>query len=685
MAPPRWMSTGQLLWLQNELPNYLQMQKEKKLSQFFESLFLKWFNDFPEEIELNGSPPCVENTGIDERGGAVIDSINETAQPDLTNISESAEQEDSESDSWPMQAGEQHKQLREWFQNNSKGKTTPGSSSTGKVLSALLGQCARGTRDLKEVEVYSKLHYESKVKPLVSDALKNNPIQPTQRLSAVQQHTTDCFADELEEVKKEIWEETACLNAARRLGDVVGQDSRTKEEVYHAIQELLILLGQIFKDLSILMGGWHYTLVMGGVDSMCEGNIMTLSYHHSASSKLPVAPSSTPTSPHLPPGLILLDETLDKPSLGDHHPSVLDPSLDFNALAGMNGHGEWSMCTSSSDPNPITSPHNMTDTPITAWRKSTALNEDLLTTSPTFNHTQWPGVRAVDPPVEAIPPFILHLLSSFDTTVLPQPASLLAEKMNKFSEVNGLSMEPHGNPLPFNQPMFNLGPHTHPDPQIPLSVLPSITQSTPPESMHSKSTEHQPPLAPHQPTSHTVEGEYQFPLASHQLTPHNIKGEYQFLLASHQLIPHNIEREHQFPPAPHQPAPHDIGGEHQFLPAPQQPTPPASSVDQGSLPASHQLTPCDIRGVLAGETPQSDLETETVSSLPVAPTAPNRHTRHAPGPSTRAAEANKIGHKEGTKPAPKRKQSEVQHSSEGPKKSLTSRYIAVCRVFNVAT
>lgn len=122
--------------------------------------------------------------------------------------------------------------MREWFRNNSKGKTTPGSSSTGKALSALLGQRARGTRDLKEVEVYSKLHYESKVKPLVSDALKNNPVQPTQRLSAVRQHTTDCFADESEEVKKEIREETVRLNAARRLGDVLGQDSRTKEEVY---------------------------------------------------------------------------------------------------------------------------------------------------------------------------------------------------------------------------------------------------------------------------------------------------------------------------------------------------------------------------------------------------------------------------------------------------------------------
>ncbi|KAG1841151.1 hypothetical protein DFJ58DRAFT_845137, partial [Suillus subalutaceus] len=419
----------------NELPNYLQMQKEKKLSRFFEALFPKWFNDFPEEVELNSSAPCVENTGIDECGGATIDSMNETVQPDLTNISESAEQEET---------------IGNGFGIIQREKLHLAVAQPVKPYLHYLVSVQEALETSKRVEVYSKLHYESKVKPLVSDALKNNPVQPAQRLSAVRQHTTDCFADESEEVKKEIREETARLNAARRLGDVVGQDSRTKEEVYHAIQELPILLGQIFEDLSILTGGWHYTLVMGGVDPMCEGDIMTLSYHHGktadglsfkactpnfhdqyllpferhlgrvygASSKLPAAPSSTPTSPHLPPGLISLDEALDESSLRDHHPSVLDPSLDFNALAGTNGHGEWLMRTSSSDPNPITSPHNTTDNPITAWRKSTALNEDPLPHPPPLIALNGPGVRAADPSVEAIPPYILHPSSSFDTTRL---------------------------------------------------------------------------------------------------------------------------------------------------------------------------------------------------------------------------------------------------------------------------
>jgi len=43
-----------------------------------------------------------------------------------------------------------------------------------------------------------------------------------------------------------------------------------------AIQELPVLLGPIFEELSALTGGWHYTVLMGGADPLCEGDIMTL-------------------------------------------------------------------------------------------------------------------------------------------------------------------------------------------------------------------------------------------------------------------------------------------------------------------------------------------------------------------------------------------------------------------------
>ncbi|KAG2047662.1 hypothetical protein BDR06DRAFT_1013673 [Suillus hirtellus] len=601
MAPPRWTSAEQLLWLQNEMPGYLQMQKEKKLPRFFDSLFPRWFSNFPEETELNGSPPCDENTGINEPSSAGIESVIDTAQLNSINAPDLVEQEDSQSNSPPMGAAEQRKKLWEWFRNNSKGKTTPGGSSTGRALSVLLGQ-------------------RTQIKPLVEDALKSNIVQPTQRLSTVQLHTTECFAEESEEVKKEIREETVHLNASRRLGNVEGQHLRTKEEVYWTIQELPLILGQVFEELSALTGGWHYTVVMGGADPLCEGDIMTLSYHHGKiadgpSSKCISAPSSTPTSSHLAPvGLISLDEFPNESSLGENvisgpvvGPSllqelgdlVLNPyiNLDFSGSVGANEHGDWLMHASSSDPN-LPSPCNMTDTPITAWRKSMALNEDPLA-SPTFNRIQQRGSSAVGPSAEAVPPFLPHPLSPLHTTLLPQPSSFFV--LPALKEVNALPMLQHRDPLAFNQPMLNSGPCSPPDQPIPLPLSPLV--STASKSPHSKSVEHQPSPASHQPT--------------------------------------------------HQPNSEAM----------------TVSIDCQSSPASHWPTPHDIVGVSADDHPQPNLEVRTVSSLPT--TASGRRSGCAPRPSMQADGANKIGghnSQHETKLAPKRKLTEVQRGVGGSKK-----------------
>ncbi|KAG0703199.1 hypothetical protein DFH29DRAFT_874603 [Suillus ampliporus] len=156
---------------------------------------------------------------------------------------------------------------------------TPGNTSTSKALVQLLSQRSRGIRNLKDIEVYLKAHYKEKIQPLVEEDVQENQLDSKQRISVVRKYTNRCFAAESEEVKAEIHEETTRINAARRLGNIVS-DKRTKEEIYCAIQELPIVLGQICEDLAALMGGWHYTLVMGGPDPMCEGDIMALSFHH---------------------------------------------------------------------------------------------------------------------------------------------------------------------------------------------------------------------------------------------------------------------------------------------------------------------------------------------------------------------------------------------------------------------
>ncbi|KAG1840003.1 hypothetical protein DFJ58DRAFT_845534 [Suillus subalutaceus] len=263
MAPPRWTTAAELSWLQNEVPTYLQMQKEKKIVRFFELLYPKWFSGFPEHLRVWPREPSKnspdEDTEIDESGlDLANDEVN--AEPDHENSLDAEQTE-------VLNAAIKHrrKKLREWFRNNTKGKTTPGGTSTSKILTTLLGQRARGTRDLKEVEFLTTSR-----KTTLYYLIRSFVLSGSTRANVLQ--------TESEDVKDEVRDETVRINAARKLGSVVAGQDRTKEEIYRAIQELPIVLGQIFEELSTLTGGWHYSLVMGGPDPLCEGDIMTLSF-----------------------------------------------------------------------------------------------------------------------------------------------------------------------------------------------------------------------------------------------------------------------------------------------------------------------------------------------------------------------------------------------------------------------
>ncbi|KAG1726206.1 hypothetical protein EDB19DRAFT_1833505 [Suillus lakei] len=136
------------------------MQKDQKLTHFYKLLYPRWFSQFPECLRYwgpTGKPLCKNVHQDDDSGDANSDKISPLA---LTPEQE-AELEGANEIRW--------KKLREWFWNNAKSKTTPGTTSTGKALAQLLGQCARGVRDLKEIEVYSKSHYKTKIQPLVED------------------------------------------------------------------------------------------------------------------------------------------------------------------------------------------------------------------------------------------------------------------------------------------------------------------------------------------------------------------------------------------------------------------------------------------------------------------------------------------------------------------------------------
>ncbi|KAG2366252.1 hypothetical protein BDR07DRAFT_1480303 [Suillus spraguei] len=157
------------------------------------------------------NPPC--------EGEAVVhqnDDSNDTDSDESRLLPLTPEQEaglEGEKEIW-------QKKLREWFQNHTKSKTTLGNTSTSKAFAQLLGQRAHGIHDLKDVEVYSKTHYKTKIQSLVKDNIQQNQLDSKKRIGIVQKYTNTCFVAESEEVKVEIHEETTWINASRRLGGI---------------------------------------------------------------------------------------------------------------------------------------------------------------------------------------------------------------------------------------------------------------------------------------------------------------------------------------------------------------------------------------------------------------------------------------------------------------------------------
>ncbi|KAG0695268.1 hypothetical protein DFH29DRAFT_1005646 [Suillus ampliporus] len=333
MAPPRWASAEQLMWLQNEVPIYLQMQKEKNLVRFFELIFPKWFSEFPEHM-----------------GVWPIESENSPDDNDA-NIDQSSLDSDA---------------------------------AVNEIIAKLDHENA--IIPISDSEKQSNLDPElAEVKPLVADNIReNNLALPDQRLHAVQHHMSECFVKESEDLKDEVRVETQRINTARKFSVTAGDD-QTKEEIYRTIQELPIVLGQIFKELSTLTGGWHYSLIMGGPGPLCEGG-------SSKGTSVPTSIPSTPLSttdlvstsgrsspPFFATDLIWPDDPLDQQHASNvglplpQRPAHFE-DIDFNTAPQLNGwQGRLHPDLYSYDPAAPMHP----DSPITAWQKEFVSGENL--------------------------------------------------------------------------------------------------------------------------------------------------------------------------------------------------------------------------------------------------------------------------------------------------------------------
>ena len=114
--------------------------------------------------------------------------------------------------------------LKAWFSNNTdKGRRK-------HIKSELFHIQMKPHRRLQAVEVYSRKYYESRVQAGVKSEIADRHLTKKEVLAVIKRRTHDTFEAELEEVKKEIYDEVEASKGNKRDGDEETEVARTPEE-----------------------------------------------------------------------------------------------------------------------------------------------------------------------------------------------------------------------------------------------------------------------------------------------------------------------------------------------------------------------------------------------------------------------------------------------------------------------
>ncbi|KAI0701109.1 hypothetical protein C8T65DRAFT_741809 [Cerioporus squamosus] len=256
MPPPRKTNPEQTIWLKDRLSAFRQAQRDSETGPWGLLMCQQWYAEWPIEDEIWGPG-------------------NWPATP--------WSPEDMEKKEKACIA--KQKQLISWFRNNAR------STSVQKPASAPVGPKGKGKRALQEVELYSKLYYNEKVKRTVEEELANlkavrnvTSIEPDERLKIVREQTKASLRQESDSVKAllaeahaEEKERARALAQAYKTGSVE-EEGRMPAQYQHAIDTAP---GDIRRALDPIAAasGCIYTVVLSGPMPVDGGAIGSLSVH----------------------------------------------------------------------------------------------------------------------------------------------------------------------------------------------------------------------------------------------------------------------------------------------------------------------------------------------------------------------------------------------------------------------
>ncbi|KAG2341291.1 hypothetical protein BDR05DRAFT_949875 [Suillus weaverae] len=244
MAPRKWSTPEQEAWLRPWYEKYRTKQSDqaKNWANFFTDLLGEWLDVFPEPRP------------------ATVPPIGQLTRDKLV-IMDQAE-------------AKQKKKLENHFKNSLRSTKTgrQAKAEAANVFNAALKsvtECEKLTHSLQEVEAYSKLYYQRRVKVMVDNRLKaeaealqakNKVLTNGMRVAIAKKEAVNLYEGETNEVKAEVWK---YIEDAKMHRDNEKEGMWSEDDYGRNIEKLAAMVNKFLTGLADATG-FLFSLLAGG-------------------------------------------------------------------------------------------------------------------------------------------------------------------------------------------------------------------------------------------------------------------------------------------------------------------------------------------------------------------------------------------------------------------------------------
>ncbi|EMD36393.1 hypothetical protein CERSUDRAFT_74373 [Gelatoporia subvermispora B] len=256
MAPPKWATEVQLLWLRSHVPMFREHQANGTVRAFWPFIRHEWFSSFPEWSVVFGPESDRTPDNLTQGERVVYAGAIELRK----------------------------RQIYNWY-NNYQGDLGRRAMQVRPLSAWLLKMCLRprGQRAPQLVEYYSQHYYDSRVKPFVQDELKACLARGERpnRIAVIKRVTRERFEKETDEFRDYIRAmRDAGREAQANTTDAAGmpRPTPTPEGYQECIDDVPAITTQLLEEL-VYQTGWTYMLVAGGLQPSDGGALRSISIH----------------------------------------------------------------------------------------------------------------------------------------------------------------------------------------------------------------------------------------------------------------------------------------------------------------------------------------------------------------------------------------------------------------------